>query len=229
MNNIPYTYLIGWSNLNIWYYGVRFQKNCSPDDLWKSYFTSSKHVSSFVKSNGDPDIKLIRKTFSNTKSARLWEYRVLRRLNAKDDPRFLNKTNGDGRFFNLGHTEETKQKLSKKHKGKILLEETKHRLSVVNKGRLSGEKNGMFGKTHTTEAKKKIGDASKGRGTMFKGKSYAEIQNDTVAAYERINKHKNWMRENNPFKGKKHSEEAKAKMRLKAQQRKLKKELNERI
>ena len=108
-------------------------------------------------------------------------------------------------------------------------EETKHRLSVVNKGRLSGEKNGMFGKTHTTEAKKKIGDASKGRGTMFKGKSYAEIQNDTVAAYERINKHKNWMLENNPFKGKKHSEEAKAKMRLKAQQRKLKKELNERI
>ena len=223
MNNIPYTYLIGWSNLNIWYYGVRFQKNCSPDDLWKSYFTSSKHVSSFVKNNGDPDIKLVRKTFNDTKSARLWEHKVLRRLNAKDDNRFLNKTNGDGRFFNLGHTEETKRKLSEKHKGKILSEQTRHRLSVANKGRLLGEKNGMFGKTHTEEAKKKIGNASKGRGAMFKGKSYTEIQKDAIAAYERIEKHKQWMLENNPFKGKKHSEEAKAKMRLKAQQRKFNK------
>jgi len=41
-SNLPYTYLIGWSNLNTWYYGRRTSKNCHPSDLWQKYFTSSK-------------------------------------------------------------------------------------------------------------------------------------------------------------------------------------------
>ena len=138
MNNTPYTYLIGWSSINVWYYGVRFRKNCQPADFWITYFTSSKHVREFITKYGDPDVKVIRKIFSDTKSARLWEHKVLRRLNARDDRRFLNKTNGDGRFFNLGHTEETKKRLSIKHTGKKLSEETKQKLSIVNKGRLAG-------------------------------------------------------------------------------------------
>lgn len=44
---MPYTYIIGWPSLNKWYYGVRYAKNCQPDDLWKSYWTSSRHVSAF--------------------------------------------------------------------------------------------------------------------------------------------------------------------------------------
>lgn len=222
MNNKPYTYLIGWTSLNTWYYGVRFQKNCQPADLWATYFTSSKHVKKFITEHGDPDVKIIRKTFVDTKSARLWEHRVLRRLNARDDVRFLNKTNGDGRFFNLGHTEETKKQLSEKHTGKKLSEETKQKLSIVNKGRLAGEKNGMYGKTHTDEAKKKISEASRSRKSLYKGKSYEEIQGSEEIATARKQQHRNWMIENNPFRGKKHSEETKAKMRLKAQQRKLK-------
>lgn len=37
----PYTYLIGWSKHNIWYYGKRTAKNCHPNDFWVTYFTSS--------------------------------------------------------------------------------------------------------------------------------------------------------------------------------------------
>lgn len=44
-----------------------------------------------------------------------------------------------------------------KQRGKPLSEETKKKISEAN----SGEKNGMFGKTHTPEAKKKISEKSK--------------------------------------------------------------------
>ena len=40
----PYTYLIGWTNYDMWYYGVRYTKDADPNELWKKYFTSSKHL-----------------------------------------------------------------------------------------------------------------------------------------------------------------------------------------
>ena len=40
MDRTPYTYLIGWSNLNKFYYGVRYGKGCHPSDLWVKYFGS---------------------------------------------------------------------------------------------------------------------------------------------------------------------------------------------
>lgn len=52
-------------------------------------------------------------------------------------------------------TEETKQKMSKAHKGKIigpLSEETKQKLSIA----LSGDKNPFYGKQHDPELKKKM-------------------------------------------------------------------------
>lgn len=86
MNNcyVPYTYLIGWSKLNTWYYGVRFAKGCHPDDLWRTHFTSSKRVSAFRKEQGEPDIIEIRKTFETSDQARIWEERVLKCINIKD-------------------------------------------------------------------------------------------------------------------------------------------------
>ena len=41
------TYLIRWSHLNRWYYGVLYSRACHPSDLWVSYFTSSELVSAF--------------------------------------------------------------------------------------------------------------------------------------------------------------------------------------
>lgn len=90
---MAYTYLIGWSNLNKFYYGVRFSKNCRPEDLWVSYFTSSKHVKEFVKQYGDPDIIKIRKIFENNNQARLWEEKVLKKMDVIKDDKWLNKTN----------------------------------------------------------------------------------------------------------------------------------------
>jgi hypothetical protein len=65
---------------------------------------------------------------------------------------------------------------------------------------------------HTSEAKKKIGDARRGKASGFKGKSYNEIQKDSEAAKQRRENHSKLMLENNPFKGKSHSLETRQKM-----------------
>jgi len=88
----PYTYLIGWTDRSIWYYGVRYAKDCHPDELLKTYFTSSKYVKNDIDSYGVPDHYEIRRTFSSEEEARNWEHRVLRRINAVHREDFLNET-----------------------------------------------------------------------------------------------------------------------------------------
>lgn len=87
----PYTYLIGWSKHSVFYYGVRYAKKCHPDDLWVTYFTSSKSVKTFRKEHGEPDIVEVRRTFDCYEKAILWEYKVLRRMNVVKDKKWLNK------------------------------------------------------------------------------------------------------------------------------------------
>lgn len=103
MKNIPFTYLIGWSELNKWYYGVRYSKKCHPNDLWVSYFTSSHIVSEFVKTHGQPDIVQVRKTFKTVNEARIWEDRVQRRMNVIHDPKWLNRAYGNTKFDTTGY------------------------------------------------------------------------------------------------------------------------------
>ena len=94
-----YTYLIGWSSHNKFYYGKQTRIGCDPSKFWVSYFTSSTHVKSFRKRFGDPDIIQIRKVFGedHIKCSR-WETKVLTRLNCAKDPRFINKTNNTPAF-----------------------------------------------------------------------------------------------------------------------------------
>lgn len=131
--SLSYTYLIGWSKHNKWYYGRRTAKNCHPTELWKKYFTSSKYVKEFRKINGEPDIIQIRKTFSDVKICSKWESRVLSRLDVQKNENWLNKKNGDEKWDFSGKkisekllqklrqpkTEEHRKKLSAAKKGKI--------------------------------------------------------------------------------------------------------------
>ena len=90
-DRFPYTYLIGWSKHDKWYYGVRWAKGCHPSDLWQTYFTSSKHVHEFRAKHGEPDIIQIRNTFHSKHQAQNWEHKVLRRLAVESNDKFLNK------------------------------------------------------------------------------------------------------------------------------------------
>lgn len=87
----PYTYLIGWTKLGISYYGVRYSHDCTPSDLWNPYKTSSQHVKQFIVEHGEPDVIQIRKTFTDTQSACLWENRVLKRMKVVSSDKWLNR------------------------------------------------------------------------------------------------------------------------------------------
>ena len=96
-NNIPYTYRLIWTKTGAKYYGVRFSATCNPEDLWVTYFTSSKYVKEYVEQYGEPDIKEIRKTFigqNRVAEARNWEHKVLKRLKATTRTDYLNRSDG---------------------------------------------------------------------------------------------------------------------------------------
>lgn len=98
---IPYTYLIGWSHLNKWYYGsetatggnkIKKGRVANPNNLWSKYFTSSKIVKLFRKVHGEPDVIQVRKTFLDKKSALAWENKVLCRMCVTQNDNWLNQS-----------------------------------------------------------------------------------------------------------------------------------------
>ena len=99
----PYSYKIGWSKLNKWYYGVEIgttKKIANPQNLWIKYFTSSKYVKKFREENGEPDIIIVDKIFDNRKDALLYEEKYLKSVNAMESQEWLNRSTGGKNFYN---------------------------------------------------------------------------------------------------------------------------------
>lgn len=92
-DNKPYTYLIGWRERDLWYYGSRHANTLAPEeDLWKEYFTSSKYVEKAREEFGEPDVRLVHRIFETVEDTHRYEYKFLKRVNAKSSPRWLNQT-----------------------------------------------------------------------------------------------------------------------------------------
>lgn len=165
----PYTYLIGWSHLQKYYYGVRYANGSHPKDLWVSYFTSSKSVKSYREKFGDPDIIQIRKTFSNSNEARVWEHKVLKRLNVIKEDKWLNKTD------NISFSTETSIKASKKaadlKKGVPHSDSHKKKISESLKGKKRPLE--IFDKIEKTKSKKRKEDPNYTGGPK-KGRQFSE-------------------------------------------------------
>lgn len=128
--HVPYTYLIGWKELRKFYYGVRYSKGCHPSDLFVEYFTSSDIVKKTISEHGIPDIIQIRKTFHDSRKARQWETKVLKKMNVVKRNDFLNQTDRQappiitsqmlqGTYVTAkGDTRTNKQKLGSKEQSK---------------------------------------------------------------------------------------------------------------
>jgi hypothetical protein len=192
---IYYTYLIGWTSLNKYYYGVRYAKKCNPKDLWKTYFTSSKYVKEMRTIYGDPDLIQIRKTFNDKDKAIFWENKVLSKLKVIENDKWINKTTNkaisqENALLGCSKTKSVKmrEKLSKSLTGRKLSEETKNRISESRKNKpsnfkgkqhsektkiklsergklLIGEKNPFYGKEHSEDSKMRISESKKARDT----------------------------------------------------------------
>lgn len=88
----PFTYSIYCRPTGQYYYGVRFARGCDPDDMWKSYFTSSIYVKKLIQEHGKDafDVK-IRKVFKDPNEAKVWEAKFLSRIKASQREDFINK------------------------------------------------------------------------------------------------------------------------------------------
>ena len=167
----PYTYRIGWKQHNLWYYGVRYARGCVPEDLWKTYFTSSIEVSARRLQLGEPDVVEVRRVFDNGEAARRWEERVLRKVKAVKSPLWLNLSNGGVEFcstrpetrakiaaYRTGKpsprrgvklSDDTRAKMSSAKRGRKVSQETKEALRLA----ATGSKNAGYGKIWITDGK----------------------------------------------------------------------------
>jgi len=180
----PYTYLIGWSNLDRWYCGCRYAHTNSnnlanPSDLWITYFTSSKIVHQFRKQHGEPDVIEVRMIFKTKEQTMKCEEKVLTKLDAVKNEKWLNRANNGKQFNNT--SEETRRKMSESGKKKKLTEEHKQKIRDnhcslkpgfvgPNKGRKfskeSAQKHSEWMKNnfkHTEETKRKMSELNKGK------------------------------------------------------------------
>ena len=99
---MAYTYLIGWSKHNLYYYGARYAKGCDPKDIWVKYFTSSNRVKQIREDFGEPDVIQVRHQFDNKTDCLKWEEKVIRRIKAVNDPKWLNLQNAGSSFHHNG-------------------------------------------------------------------------------------------------------------------------------
>lgn len=147
---MPFTYLIGWSMLNKWYYGVRWAKTASPDAFWTEYKTSSRYVKQFIQVYGEPDVIQVRRKFTDQHKARLFESRVLHRLNYIDPfgpkSKWLNRTTNKSIYNPTAYirTPVIRARLSKLNKGKIVSDDTRKKISLSNTGKKHSEESELL-------------------------------------------------------------------------------------
>lgn len=171
-----YTYLIGWSTLNVWYYGSKYGKNSHHTTFWKTYFTSSKFVKQFRKEHGEPDIIQIRKIFKTPQEAINYEAKVLSRIHYYTKIRktyhcwlnkrfkqkgFAPKLGKENPYYGKTHTEEIRQRIKEKRATQKFTEETKQKMSISAKNKLPS----------TEEHLKKISESLMGHGVSEETKN----------------------------------------------------------
>jgi|LakMenEpi03Aug12_release.lakeMendotaPanAssembly.Ray.scaffolds.fasta_scaffold07873_2 hypothetical protein len=154
----PFTYCITFTITGQKYYGVRYAKNCHPMQLWTTYFTSSVTIKNLIILYGkDVFLYEIRKTFSSAADARNYEHKFLSKINAAKNPKWLNSSNGSGKFH---CTPESSAKAGFKHRGRTISVETREKIRNSSKGRQNVRK-GKCGVV-SNETKLKISASSKG-------------------------------------------------------------------
>lgn len=195
---IPYTYLLVHKISGLKYYGVRFAKGCHPNELWKTYWSSSKTVKQLIRTDGPDSFEIsIRKTFINAELARKWENKVLRRLNVVKNTNFLNKTDNISiaplyGSDNPATRAEVREQISKSIKerakqfpnpriGTITSQNVREKQSIAKQGAL----NPFYGKTHSDETKKILSTRQQGSKNSFYGKSHSDTAREKIGKVHR--------------------------------------------
>lgn len=163
----PFTYYIFHKPTGLKYYGVRFGKDCHPDSLWKTYFTSSRLVKSLIKDHGiDSFVVEVRKTFTTVEAAQYWEAKVIRRLRAPQRNDWLN-LNYREKFVCPVRTAEHSQKIADSLRGRKRTEEECRNIGNALRGRVLSDEHkqklslSLKGRKKSEETKRRMSDSKK--------------------------------------------------------------------
>ena len=189
----PFAYLITSLTDGKRYYGIRFSKDADPNQLWTTYFTSSKEVRAKVKKHGPEIFKAeVRKVFETAEQAINWESKLLTRINAAARDDWINRSNG---YLCMGSINKGRKKTEQHlenwkmvRKGHTVSEETKKKIGDANRGRKQTEEANekrriaSTGYQHEDEAKQRIREAATGRRhspeTIAKIKAARQLQTE---------------------------------------------------
>lgn len=194
MTNIPYTYIIKCISTNQYYYGVRYAKGCRPSDLWSTYFTSSEYVRALVKQYGKDAFQFsVRRIFSSSSKAKLWESKVLKRMKVSSRDDFINKY--DFTCYDLKNRTWINNGIETKFADELLLEDytkqgwvkgrifsPEHKSKISSTRKNSNVPNGMLNKNHSKETRDNWSTLRKGKiygktlPVVFKGIEYPTIK-----------------------------------------------------
>ena len=185
-----YTYFVGWTKLNKFYYGVRYAKGCSPEDLFVTYFTSCKGVHNLIGEHGNPDLIEVRKTFENIDRAREWEHRVLRRLKVIEKDFWINKSDNKSicpiAAGSVEWTDSMRKKASVRMVGNQIRKGSKDSETTIIRKREA-----KLGKKRPEHSKKMFNRSPRARSVIINGVKYhtiAEASRHTSLSYHVINK-----------------------------------------
>lgn len=185
---IPYTYVLTHLPTGKRYYGVRYSKKANPSDLWVTYFSSSRLVKALPREEFKAEI---RKTFATAEEALRWEQQVIKRLRLDLNQEWFNQHYIGSKFKPTVITPEHRAKIAAANRGKKRSQEIRERMRWTPEMRsrwLVANKNRP---PMSEETKRKIAEANIGKKM---DRSIAEKIGEA-------------------HKGKKRSEETKAKMR----------------
>lgn len=173
-----YTYLLGWRDRDIWYYGYRGANETAPENDLPFYLSSSEEVYDTIRLYGYPDVEKVHKLFASKDEAKAFETKFLHRVNAVKSPRWLNKHDGGpnwgvARFFSdehkrriseskkgHKHSDEAKKAMSESRKEYMASDEGKEHLATMIANR---DPKANVGKKRSEETKRKISETKKAR------------------------------------------------------------------
>ena len=133
----------------------------------EKYFGSGKHWTSHIKHHGkEYVVNLWYHLFEDLTECTSFALEFSDAMNIVESGQWLNLTPENG-LDGITHSEETKQKISAIHAGKLVSEETRLKLSKAKIGKLASEETRLklsevhIGKTHSDETKMKMSIAKK--------------------------------------------------------------------
>jgi hypothetical protein len=160
----PYVYWIEHIPSKRIYHGRKYAiETCDSSTFMTSngYQTSSSLISQLIESDGLDSFRVLCIRHYATKQDVInYEHNFLNIVDAKNNPRYLNESNGGLTFRTKEYlSEKHKEKISKKLKGRTQSDETRKKISESLKGR-----------KHTEEQNKRKSESQKGRVISESGK-----------------------------------------------------------